>query len=182
MMTNTARQAHGHGPPVVETGGRTDRQHTTGDADRDREDVVDEQRPTRRRATATTPQVLAAHDVGAAARRVGHDRLAVRDHHDHQQHADDDRDRHQQIEGGRPDPGLQQQDDQDLVGRIRGRRDRIRREDRTGRSSSTAADAARSSDEIGLPMRIFLRPGISPTERSRCDTASTGVGTRCQDR
>ena len=47
-----------------------------------------------------------------------------------EQDADDDRQRCEVLPGGGADAGLGEQHDQDLVGRVRGRRDRVRREHR----------------------------------------------------
>ena len=72
-----------------------------GDAGRDRhrdgEDVVEQDRRAgqQRRLGA---EVLAADDVGAAAARVGEDRLAVARDDDRQQERDRDADRHQHVE------------------------------------------------------------------------------------
>ena len=82
----SARRHSGTRHCAVEAERRLDRQHAAGDRHGDGEDVVGQQRrpgDERRRLA----EVLAGHDVGPAARRVGVDRLAVRDDDDHQQDA-----------------------------------------------------------------------------------------------
>jgi len=116
----------------------------SGDADGDREDVVDQQRcpGNQRRHLA---EVLAADHIRAATGRVGVDRLAIAHHHDHHQDADDDRNRDEVPERRRANAGLQQQDHQDFVGCVCRRRDRVGGEDRQG-------------DQFAQPlMLLFLR-------------------------
>ena len=122
-----------HDPVVGEAVERRDRDDG-GDAGRDRhrdgEDVVDEQRRAgdERRVLA---EVLAADDVAAAAARVGEDRLAVRE-------------RRRSRAGARPRSrsgpacrgpsarldAADRGDEEDLLGGVRGRRDRVGGEDR----------------------------------------------------
>ena len=75
---------------LVEVERRLHRQHAAGDGHGDGQDVVGEQRRAghQRRRLA---EVGLGHDVGAAARRVGVDRLAVREDDDEEQDGDDDR-------------------------------------------------------------------------------------------
>ena len=117
--------------PTVEAERRLHRQHAAGDGHGDGEDVVGEQRRPgdERRHLA---EVVLRDDVGAAARRVGVDRLAVRQDDDEQQGGDDDREGTRRVEGDGADARLEQQDDEDLVGRVRRRRHRVGREDRQG--------------------------------------------------
>ncbi|MFT3853954.1 MAG: hypothetical protein QM733_14605 [Ilumatobacteraceae bacterium] len=126
-----AQQADRHGPLRVEADRGADRQHATGDADGDGEDVVDEQRRAgdERR---DRPEVLLGDDVAAATARVGEDRLAVAGDDDHQQDTDDDGDRHELGERRQADPGLADEHDEDLVGRVCRRRDRVAGEHRQG--------------------------------------------------
>ncbi len=108
---------------------RDDRGDAGRDRHRDREDVVDEQRSARdqRRQLA---EVLAADDVRTTAARVSEDRLAVRGHDDRQQDRDHDRDRHELRQPEREARRRDRDDEQDLFGRVRGRRDGVRREHR----------------------------------------------------
>ena len=124
-------QAQRDPPAAVEPERRLDRQHAAGDRHGDGEDVVGEQGGAgdQRRRPA---EVLAGHDVGPAAGRVGVDRLAVRRHDDHQEHRDDDRQRHQLVPRRGADAGLDEQHDEDLVGGVRRRRDGVGREHRQG--------------------------------------------------
>ena len=103
----------------LDLGDRRGRRH------RDRHDVVDEQRrggdePEDRR------EVGPGHDVRAAAVRVGPADLPVRHRHDGQQ--DGDRDRHLDRQQHRR-RAAEDQDPQDLLGRVGRRRDRVRAED-----------------------------------------------------
>ena len=108
---------------------RDDRGDAGRDRHRDGEDVVDEQRRARdeRRVLA---EVLAADDVGAAAARVREDRLPVRRRDDREQERDRDRDRDKLREPEREARRPDRDDEEDLLGRVRGRRDRVGREDR----------------------------------------------------
>ncbi len=100
-----------------------------GDRHRDGEDVVDEQRRARdeRRVLA---EVLAADDVAAAAARVGEDRLAVRRDDDREQQRDRDADRDERVEAEREARPADRDDEEDLLGGVRGRRDGVGREHR----------------------------------------------------
>ena len=97
-----------------------------GDRHGDRHDVVDEQRRGDDEP-GLLAEVLAGDLVVAAARRVGLDQLAVREHDDEQQH--DDRERDPRPEGEEPEPA-DQQDHQQLLRRVRHRGERVAREDR----------------------------------------------------
>ena len=57
------------------------------------------------------------------------DRLAIRQDDDDQQDGDDDGDRNEGVEGGGAGTRLDQQDDEDLVSRVRRRRHRVGGED-----------------------------------------------------
>ena len=87
--------------PFRERGG--DGSHPGRDADGHRQDVVDQQRRPRDQARGL-PDVLLGHDVGAAAARIGVDRLAVREGDDEQEHGDHGADRRGEPErrGSRP--------------------------------------------------------------------------------
>ena len=123
-------------PDVV--GGRDDRLDLgdrRGRRDGHRHDVVDEQRrrsdePEERR------QIRPGHDVRAAAVRVGAADLAVRDRDDGQQDGDGDRDLDRQEERARAG---EEQDPQDLLGRVRRRADGVGAEDGQRLRSSRAA-------------------------------------------
>ena len=114
---------------ALELRDRDDRRDAGRDRHRDGEDVVDEQRRAgdQRRVLA---EVLAAHDVAAAAARVGEDRLAVRERDDREQDRDRDRDRDQRVEPEREARRAERGDEEDLLGRVRRRRDRVGGEDR----------------------------------------------------
>ena len=158
------RRARGRAAPAGRRGPERRDRDDRGDAGRDRhrdgEDVVDEQRRAgdERRVLA---EVLAADDVGAAAARVGEDRLPVRRRDDREQDRDRDRDRDQRVEpereARRPDDG----DEEDLLGRVGGRRDGVGREDRQrDRSSGGAGAPARMSPAAG-------RRGSASASRTR---------------
>ncbi len=112
---------------VVEDGERGgDGGHARGHAHRDRQHVVDEQR-----GPGDEPghlaQVVLGDDVGAAALGIGQDGLPVRADHDRDQHRDREPDRNRVDErGGARD----HQDQQDLLGGVRHRGERVGREDR----------------------------------------------------
>ena len=141
---------------VVERRDRDDGGDAGGDRHRDGEDVVDEQRRAgdERRVLA---EVLAADDVAAAAARVGEDRLAVR--------RDDDR-----RAGSRPrsrsgssvsSPSARldaptRDDEEDLLGRVRGRRDGVGREDR-------------ERDRLRDPLVLLLGRGERPADQDPLD-------------
>ena len=83
------------GPQLGER--RGDGRHAGRHRHRDGQDVVDEQRGAGHEGRHLA-EVVAAHDVRAAAARVGVDRLAVAGDHQHEQHHDDDRDGHELVE------------------------------------------------------------------------------------
>ena len=125
------QQAQRHAPLGVEVERRLDGQHAAGHGHGDGEDVVGHQRRPgdERRHLA---EVLPRHDVGAATRRVGVDRLAVRQHDDDQQDRHDDGDRDELAEGGDADAGLGHEHEHDLVRGVGRRRDGVGGEDRQG--------------------------------------------------
>ena len=103
---------------------RRDREDAGGDADRDRQRVVHQQRR-RRNQPGGRPDVLLRDDVGAAAGRVGVNRLPIGEGDDRQQRRDDEADRH------RVDERAHARDDergQDEVGRVGDRRQRVGRQ------------------------------------------------------
>ena len=122
-------QQHAFVRQRMQRGDRRDRAHARAHRHRDGEDVVDEQRRARdhRRARA---EVLAADDVRAAAARIREDRLAVRRDDDREQHRDDDRDRNELREPEGQARSADRDDEQDLLRRVRGRRDGVGGEDR----------------------------------------------------
>ena len=140
---------------VVELGDRHDRGDARGDRHRDGEDVVDEQRRARdeRRVLA---EVLAADDVAAAAARVREDRLAVRRDDDREQHRDRDPDRHQHAEPEREARRADRDDEQDLLGRVRRRRDGVGGEDR-------------ECDRLRDPLVFHLGRGERPPDQDSLD-------------
>ena len=121
----------------VDLGDRRGRRH------RDRHDVVDEQAP-RPRPARQRREVLAGHDVGAAARRVGAADLAVRERDHGQEH--DDRDRHLDRDEERARAG-DHEDPQDLLGGVGGGADRVGAEDRQGELLGSRSNASSSFDE-----------------------------------
>src|SRR5437588_532207 len=72
-------------------------------------------------------EVLARHDVRAAARLVHAHRLPVREHDDPEQAGDPDRDREDEMRGGRRDGD---EDDERRLRRVRDRGERVGGEDR----------------------------------------------------
>ena len=95
------------------------------DRHRHRQDVAHRQRRGGDQA-GDLAQIAMGHDVAAAARGVGVDRLAITEDHRRQQHHDGDRNRerpHQRRDAGR------QQDEQDFLRHVGHRRQRVRRED-----------------------------------------------------
>ena len=139
-LLQAAQVGHGHqrgctprqigtGPLVSKPNAELIASDAAGDAHRDGEDVVDEQGRAgdQRRDRA---EVLLGDDVGAAAARVGEDRLAVAGDDDRQQDGDDQRDRHQVVERRHADAGLHGEHQDDLLGGVGGGGDRVAGEDR----------------------------------------------------
>ena len=115
--------------------------------------VVDHQRRAGDEARVLA-DVLLAHDVGAAAVGVGEDHLPVRDDDDREQHAHDDRDRHELAEPEGEARRAERGDEEDLLGRVRGRRQRVGREHR-------------QRDGLGEPLLLHLGRGErTPDEQS----------------
>ena len=111
----------------VERGdGGGDGEHAGHHRHRNGEDVVGEQRRGGHQSRER-PEVVLAHDVGAAAARVGADRLPVGDHHHRHQRGDGDGDRHDQV--GRHQAGPHQHH-KDLLRGVGHRRERVRGEHR----------------------------------------------------
>ena len=149
---------------------RRDRVDPRGGAHGHREDVVDQE--CRSGDEARIPaQVLSRHDVGPAAVGVGEDRLPEGRHHDRDQGGDRERDgkgRAQRRGAG----GHQNQEDG--LGGVRHRRQRVRREDRQARHAAQAlvlveAGRDRAPDEDPLEAldgHRARRAGLRP-ERPR---------------
>ena len=97
---------------------RPDREHARHDGNHHGHHVVEQQGGGRDQAWKGSEVVL-AHDVRAAAARVGTDGLSVRAHDDRHQQGDRDRDRHHVGLGVRGDEGER---DQDLARRVGDRR------------------------------------------------------------
>ena len=95
--------------------------HRNGDG----EHVVGEQRHSGDLSGKQT-EVVAGDDVGAAGRRVGLDRLSVRQDEEAEHDEQGDRDRRDERERGKSHPG--QQDAQDLFGGVGARREVVRGE------------------------------------------------------
>ena len=140
---------------VLERGNRHDGGDARGDRHRDGEDVVDEQRRAgdQRRVLA---EVLAADDVAAAAARVGEDRLPVRRDDDREQDRDRDADRDERVEAEREARAADRDDEEDLLGRVRGRGDGVGREDR-------------ERDGLRDPLVFHLRRGQRPADEYALD-------------
>ena len=115
--------------------------HARGDADRNGHDVVDHQRGGGDHPREP-PEVLGAHDVGAAAGRIGVDGLLVGERHDRQKARHREGDPEREMQQGHPDAGPHENDEYLLSGVCR-RGDRIRREDR-------------KSDQFGEPCLVLL--------------------------
>ncbi len=113
----------------LELGDRDDGRDTGRHRHRDGEDVIDHERRARDQRRVFS-EVLAAHDVGTAAARVGEDRLAVRDRDQDQQHVDRERDRNELREAEREARATDGDDEENLLGRVRGGGNRVGREDR----------------------------------------------------
>ena len=154
---------------------RRDREHPGAHGNRDRQDVVDEER--RRRGQARQdPEVLLADDVGAAARRIGADGLAVGRDHDREEQRDRQRDRDHEMDRRR---ARGEQDEQDLLGRVRVRRERVRREDRErdGLREQRVLEVV-SSASRGRPARASPRRatdfGREPIQTSHLERRNAG--------
>src|SRR4029077_19494806 len=92
------------------------RRHARRDRDRDRQDVVDQQRRRRRQARQLT-EVLSGDDIGAAPAGIGADRLAVGGGDDDEQGDDPDGDRQRVPERDRADDRHgRHQHEKDLLG------------------------------------------------------------------
>ena len=158
------RQVH----PVGVQGGerRGDLRHARGDRHGHGEDVVGQQRGACG-LRGQLAQVVAGHDVGAAAARIGVNGLLVRHGDDQQQGGDGDRDREHVAEG---QAAAGRQDDQDLLRGVGRRRQRIRGENR---QPDQLADGLvrrigrrqRASDERGAPgpLRLIVRQAVHHT-------------------
>ena len=105
---------------------RDQREHAGDHRHGDGQHVIREQRG-RGQQAGPRAEVLLAHDVGAAAVRIGAHRLAIRGHHHDQQDRDRARDRHRHAD---PGDARDEQHAQDLLGRVRDRGEGVGREDR----------------------------------------------------
>ena len=176
---------------------RRDR-HDGGDTGRDRhcdgEDVVDQQRRTRDERRVLT-EVLAADDVAAATARIGEDRLAVRRDDDREQDRDGDADRDERVQPEREARSADRDDEEDLLRRVRGGRDRVRREHRErdglrnplvfhlGRRQRSTDEypfdechVVGSSEPLGTTgsRQLAIPPGRTPTRKPNCSAPSDG--------
>ena len=139
--------------------------------------------------TGISPRFSSGDDVGAAARRVGVDRLAVRQHDDHEQH---DRRRPRAARAcrtrrARSRPG-RRSTSEDLVGGVRRRRDRVGREDRQGDPLAQPLvvlvrrrDRATDEDPLGQRARPYVsrhrtQPRRSYTRRLHVHVVIVGCG------
>ena len=104
---------------------RRDRGHAARDRHGDGEDVVGEQRR-RRDESRHDAEVLARDGVGAAAVRVREYRLPIREADEHEQPDDDRRDPEDIVDRGESDGAAEHE--QDLIGRVRDRGNRVGRE------------------------------------------------------
>ena len=116
--------------------GRDQRAHSRGNPHRGREDVVGQQRGRGQQAGGRA-QIEARHGVGAAARGIGGDGLAIGEVHDHQQRDDGGADRHD-IADAEQAQGNQQAERRFRA--VRGRAERVETEDR---------NALRGTDLLG---------------------------------
>ena len=151
---------------------RDDGSHAGRDRHRHRQHVVDQQRRggQDRRILA---EVFSAHDVGTAARGIGEDRLAIRNHHDHQQHGHDYRDWDEFVETESEAGGARRDHEQDLLGGVRRRRNGVGAEDRK-------ADQLADALMIQIGRRDWLAHQQSFQRRGHVGSpyweAGTGVG------
>ena len=106
-------------------GERGDRCNARRGRDRDREDVVDQERGGRDQA-GHSAKVVARDDVAAAAVRIRLDHLQLGEDNNRKHPDDRECDRHGEREGRDTGEG---EDPHRLLGRIRGRRNVVRRED-----------------------------------------------------
>ena len=138
-----------------------------GHRDRHGKDVVGEQCRGGRQARER-PEVVACDDVRAAAVRIRRDGLAITRDDDRQHDHDADRDGHRQAEGRGP---REHEDPHDLLGRVRGRRDVVRGEDRQARDHpepllELVVDRERAPEQGGLDA-TDKPAGASPRRRRR---------------
>ncbi len=138
-------QTYGHRPLRVKTECGFHGKDTTGDAYRNGEDVVDEQRRSSHQG-GNLAKILTADDVGTATGWIGHDGLSVRQNHDGEEYAHHDRNRHDRTKGRKPDARLNCHNDHDFVGRIRRRGDCV-------------GSKHRESDALAEPLVTFIRRG-----------------------
>ena len=120
--------AQAHLDRVMRRGGkgRGEGAHAGGDGDGHRQGVVDDEGGAGQLADPGT-EVVTRHGVGAATVRVGVDHLAVGGHQDDQEDDDGDGDGQDEVERGGARRG---QDDQDGLGPIGHRGERVERERR----------------------------------------------------
>ena len=161
---------------------RGDRVDPRGGAHGHRQHVVDEER--RAGDEARVPaQVLARHDVGPAALRVGEDRLPEGGHHDRDQDRDGERDRQGRAQS-RGAGGHQNQEDG--LGGVRDRRQRVGGEDRQAGDAAQAlvlveAGRDRSPDQDSLETldgHRARRAGLGPEPPRSPPVAGHAAGVR----
>ena len=145
---------------------RRQRGDAGGDRDRDRQDVIRQERRGGRQA-GQRPEVVARDDVRAATVRIGRDRLAIADDDDGEDDDDRDGDRHRQ--GERAGAG-EQQHPHDLLGGVRRRRDVVGGEDREAGEHAEAfadlvMDRERTTEDGGARAR---EAAPDPRPRYRC--------------
>ena len=136
-----------------ERSGRRERRGAGRDGHGDGEDVVGEERDAGE-LRGQDAEVVARHHVRAARRRVGLDRLAVRQDQEPEHDEQGNRDRNDEHERGQADE--RQQVAQDLLGRVRRGRQIVGGEDRRARSACRAADARAPRCASGAPRSLFF--------------------------
>ena len=146
-----------------------------GDRHGHRQDVVHEQRRAGH-LRGEVAQVVAGHDVGPAAARVGVDRLLVGERDDGEQDHDRHRDRHHEGEGGR---ARHRQDDHDLLRGVGGGRQRVGGEDGEAdrladRLVGRVCRGQRPADQPGAPVGAAARVRRELRLGRRCSRPDEG--------
>ena len=161
---------------------RVERGDAGGCAHRDGEDVVGEERDACD-LRGQHAEVVASDDVGATGAGVGLDGLAVREHQDHEQGDDPERQGHQRPE--RQESGAADQEDgEHLLGRVRDRGERVAGEHRQrGRVVEALVDLLVGTDLATEHHGHDVGPSRADTTRGcvgvrRRFTAVVGTGGR----